>query len=73
MQNPDLRMQHIIILTALFVSLLGTLVILDTMNNNAIPITGATATNGVSPPQPAEEDNLVRIVEVEIEEEDPTT
>lgn len=43
MENDDLRIQHIIILTALFVSLLGTLLILDKINEEPQSITGATA------------------------------
>jgi hypothetical protein len=67
MQNPHLKAQHIIILTALFVSLFGTLIILDAMNENAIPITGASATGVYDEdrPEPEPEETVIRVVEVE--------
>ncbi len=40
---PDLKMQHLIVMVALIVSLVGTLLILGKMNTDAVPITGATA------------------------------
>ena len=40
---PDLKMQHLIVMVALIVSLVGTLLILGKMNTEATPITGATA------------------------------
>ena len=39
----DLKMQHLIVMVALLVSLVGTLLILGKMNTDASPITGATA------------------------------
>ncbi len=39
----DLKMQHLIVMVALLVSLVGTLLILGKMNTEAAPITGATA------------------------------
>ncbi len=39
----DLKMQHLIVMVALLVSLVGTLLILGKMNTDAAPITGATA------------------------------
>lgn len=39
----DLKMQHLIVMVALLVSLVGTLLVLGKMNNDATPITGATA------------------------------
>lgn len=39
----DLKMQHLIVMAALLVSLLGTLLLLGKMNTDTAPITGATA------------------------------
>ncbi len=39
----DLKMQHLIVMVALLVSLVGTLLILGKMNDDSSPITGATA------------------------------
>ena len=39
----NLKVQHIIVMGALFVSLVGTLLLLGKINDHAAPITGATA------------------------------
>ncbi len=60
MQNEHLKVQHIIVLTALFVSLLGSLLALDKMNDAAMPLTGATASVDV---RQMPEETVVRIID----------
>jgi hypothetical protein len=59
----NLRIQHIIVLTALFVSLFGSLLVLDKMNESATPITGATTTLHGNQPTLTEE-TTVRVVKI---------
>ena len=39
----NLKIQHLIVMVALLVSLVGTLLLLGKLNTEAVPITGATA------------------------------
>lgn len=67
---PDLKMQHIIVMVALLVSLVGTLLILGKINGDSSPITGATAVVDVgeeivqeeAQPQQEEYETVVRVV-----------
>ncbi|PIN78269.1 hypothetical protein COV16_06225 [Candidatus Woesearchaeota archaeon CG10_big_fil_rev_8_21_14_0_10_34_8] len=67
MQDHDLRIQHIIVLTALFVSLFGSLLVLDKINDNAIPITGATAVINLPHQEQSDhnqEEQAIRVVKI---------
>ena len=64
--QDDLKVQHLIILTALFVSLFGSLLVLDKINDNAVPITGAAATIDIYDHSDTEQEDetMVRIVRI---------
>ena len=60
---PDLKMQHLIVMVALLVSLVGTLLILGKMNTDAAPITGATAVIDITAENMNEEEQQTETAE----------
>ncbi len=64
-----MKISHIIVLTALFVSLVGTLLVLNKLSTDAEPITGATAS---SVDYPKEEEGTQVIVTEETNQTETT-
>ncbi len=62
----ELRIHHVIVLVSLFLSVFGTLLLLEKINTHAEPITGATARIiEVMPdemPEQSSEQSIVRII-----------
>jgi hypothetical protein len=63
----DLKVQHLIVMGALFVSLVGTLLLLGKINEDASPITGATSVVPIiidEAPEENKEDNTETVVRI---------
>ncbi len=67
-----LKTHHLIVLCALFLSLVGTLLLLGKINEDATPLTGATAVPPFVQEDNEEETTIVRIIDKgnQTEEED---